>query len=86
MGEESTGVLIVTLGDEENAEETKKRVSRIGGVVGIEFNHVTRKLLIRYTNADSGLRQVELEIKKALEGAPDEGSHVRRRSAEKRRR
>jgi len=47
MAEDSRGVLIVRLGPDQDAEETERRVLEIDGVLGAEFNHLTRKLLIR---------------------------------------
>lgn len=68
MGEEPRGVLIVTLKEDEDVEEIERRVSKIGGVVGVEFNHLTRKLLVSYGGDRQGLRRVESELKKVLEG------------------
>lgn len=68
MGEEARGILIVTLRNDEDVEDIKERVSEIRGVVGVEYNHLTRKVLVRYAGEGGRLRKVELEIKKALEG------------------
>lgn len=68
MREEPRGFLIVTLRNKEDIEDTVRRVSKISGVVGVEFNHLTRKLLVRYTGSGANLRNVESEVKKVLKG------------------
>ena len=67
MAEDSRGVLIVRLGPDQDAEETERRVLEIDGVLGAEFNHLTRKLLIRYRGDSVGVRKVESAVKKVLE-------------------
>jgi len=71
MAEELQGLLIVTLEDGRDVEESKRRVSEIGGVFAVDFNLVTRKLLVRYRGDSAGVRSVESEIKKALASSGD---------------
>jgi hypothetical protein len=70
MVEDSRGLLIFGLGVDRDVEETKRRVSEIDGVLGVDYNHVTRKLLVRYRGDSAGLRNVESRIKKVLEAKP----------------
>lgn len=69
MEGEPRGLLIVTLEDDEDVEEKKRRVTEIHGVVDVVFNHVTRKLLVRYRGDHT--RVLESKIKQALEGNGD---------------
>ncbi len=68
MGKEPQGILIVTLQADGNVEGTRRRVSKIEGVVGVEFNHLTRKLLIRYVGDHARLEEVQSELTKVLKG------------------
>jgi hypothetical protein len=81
MGGEPRGVLIVGLGDGADVEEIKRRVSAIDGVLGVDFNHLTQRLLVRYGGDSGGTRDVESEIKKVLEaergGDRKRSRHVR---------
>jgi len=71
MGEELQGLLIVTLEDGRDVEESKRRVSEIGGVFAVDFNLVTRKLLVRYRGDSAGVGSIESKIKRALASISD---------------
>jgi hypothetical protein len=86
MAEDSRGVLIVRLGAHEDAEETKRRVLEIDGVLGVDFNHLTRKLLVRYRGDSVGVRKVESAVKKVLEAERHGDREQQRRTQGKKRR
>ena len=61
-----TGVLIVTLEEGARIHGIELRVKQIDGVVDVEYNHITRKLTVRYSAAGSDRDRVRLELDKVL--------------------
>ena len=61
-----TGVLIVTLEEGARIHGIELRVKQIDGVVDAEYNHITRKLTVRYGAAGSDRDRVRLELDKVL--------------------
>jgi hypothetical protein len=78
MGEDSRGLLIFGLEVDRDIEETKRRVLEIDGVLEVDYNHVTRKLVVRYRGDSASMRNVESRIKKVLEAEPAERKGQRR--------
>ena len=86
MGRESRGVIIVSLDAGTDFEETKRRVSEIGGVLGVDYNHLTRKLLVRYREDGEGARNVESKVRKVLDAGRGREPKQRRHIHDKKRR
>jgi len=79
------GVLIVSVRGIENIEGNIRRISEIEGVVDVQQNNLTRKLLIRYEGNQARMREIELELKSLLKDG-DKGDRHAPRHPQRRRR
>lgn len=65
-------ILIVTLRDVEDIEGLKKRISAINGVIRVDFNHLTCKLLVHYDDGATSTQRIKQEIGKLVQDAVGE--------------
>jgi hypothetical protein len=63
------GILIVTLRSVEDIASAKRRISRLDGVVAVNFNQLNRKMLVRYEGDEAMLTTIKANIREILDGS-----------------
>ncbi len=61
-------VLIITVGEVDNVEDVKERIADIRGVTATEYSYLTHKLQVRFQGNQARLQEIDLEIKRLLQG------------------
>jgi hypothetical protein len=68
MTNRTRAVLISRVKTVKNIEDLRRRISDIEGVVSVDFNHLTQKLLVRYEGESPRIQHIEQRIRKTLGG------------------